>query len=435
MQTDCFPDAASDRDKKPIGKLATINPRYKSFKGREYPFIEMAAVAEQFGGIQYITTLNFEGSGLAKFKVGDTLFAKITPCPENGKVAFVGDLPDELGIGSTEFIVLSPRECCGPRFLYHLACCHEVRGRAIGRMEGSTGRQRVPDDAFKKRLIVPAPSLEEQAAIARILDAVDTAIERAQDATNRAQELRRSLLQSLLSVGLDRKGLVRNRSHHEFAVYRHARFPQAWQPSSIGAEFDLQTGFTLNESRRPRYRVRRYLRVANVQRDHLSLHDVAELEARDTEFALRRLELNDLLVVEGHADRMQIGRCAAVSPEAVGLTFQNHLFRLRTRGRVISEFAVLWMNSEFAQRYWNARCATSSGLNTINQGMLLRMFLPVPDEREQSRIIDVVQSQRTHLEALTGEQRALNDLKRSLMHDLLTGEIRTDQLELGEVAA
>lgn len=78
---------------------------------------------------------------------------------------------------------------------------------------------------------------------------------------------------------------------------------------------------------------------------------------------------------------------------------------------------------------------TSSGLNTINQRMLLRMFFPVPDEREQSRIIDVIQSQRTHLEGLTRKQRALDDLKRSLMHDLLTGKVRTDQLKLDEVAA
>lgn len=85
-----------------------------------------------------IDTRKMEGSGLSRFKVGDTLFAKITPCPENGKVAFVDSLPAELGIGSTEFIVLAPRDDCNPRFLYHLVCSHAVRGRAAARMEGST---------------------------------------------------------------------------------------------------------------------------------------------------------------------------------------------------------------------------------------------------------------------------------------------------------
>jgi type I restriction enzyme S subunit len=320
-------------------------------------------------------------------------------------------------------------------FYKHYMTFWKFRRNLIAAATGTTNSHRRVRPPATLRWIIPVPPPEEQAAIAQILDAIDAAIERTQDAIYRARELRRSLVQSLLSVGLGHDGVCRDQSRHEFAVYQHGRFPQAWRPSSVGAEFDLQTGFTLNELRRPRYRARRYLRVANVQRDYLSLSDVAELEARDAEFELRRLEFGDLLVVEGHADRMQIGRCATVSSEAVGLTFQNHLFRLRTRGKAIFEFAVLWLNSEFAQRYWNARCATSSGLNTINQRMLLRMFFPVPDEREQLRIVDVVQSQRTHLEGLTGKQRALNDLKRSLMHDLLTGKVRTDQLKLDEVAA
>jgi type I restriction enzyme S subunit len=176
MQNDCFPDTPPEWDKRPISALADINPRYPVKKGQELPFIEMAAVAEQFGGILSIDRRKLEGSGLARFKVGDTLFAKITPCPENGKVAFVHDLPTQYGIGSTEFIVLSPKANCDPRYLYHLVCAHAVRGRAASRMEGSTGRQRVPEDVFEKRLLVPVPTPGEQSDIARILDAVDSAI-------------------------------------------------------------------------------------------------------------------------------------------------------------------------------------------------------------------------------------------------------------------
>ena len=155
MQTDCFSDATSDWPKSSICTIANINPRYPVKKGCEYPFIEMASVAENFGGIQKLDRRELEGSGLSRFKVGDTLFAKITPCAENGKVALVQSLPEEIGIGSTEFVVLSPKNSCDPGFLYHLLCAHEVRGRAAARMEGSTGRQRVPDDVFEKRLFVP----------------------------------------------------------------------------------------------------------------------------------------------------------------------------------------------------------------------------------------------------------------------------------------
>jgi type I restriction enzyme S subunit len=195
MQNDCFPNAMKDWTKSPVSALANQNPRYPVKKGKEYAFIEMASVGENFRGILKVETRKMEGSGLTRFKVNDTLFAKITPCPENGKIAFVGSLPTELGIGSTEFIVLSPRENTDPRFLFHLVCTHAVRGRAAARMEGSTGRQRVPDDVFDRRLLVPVPGLDEQNAIARVLDAADTAIDKARGFHLEALSLQKSLIE------------------------------------------------------------------------------------------------------------------------------------------------------------------------------------------------------------------------------------------------
>ena len=198
MQTDCFPECIAEWPKGPVSELAMVNPRYSMRKGHEYPFVEMASVGENFAGILQIAARSLEGSGLSRFRAGDTLFAKITPCPQNGKIAFVVSLPGAVGLGSTEFIVLSPRPDTIPRFLFHLACSHAVRGRAAARMEGSTGRQRVPEEVFTKRLLVPLPAPHEQAAIARILDAVDTVLERTRAAVQRARELRRALMQELL---------------------------------------------------------------------------------------------------------------------------------------------------------------------------------------------------------------------------------------------
>jgi type I restriction enzyme S subunit len=279
-------------------------------------------------------------------------------------------------------------------------------------------------DAYALRGAFPLP--HEQAAITRILDAVDTAIERTREAVERARQLRKSLIAELLSFGIDTSGQVRDSigTTKQIARTPLGLLPIKWRLSTVGAEFDLQNGFTLNENRRPRYLKRRYLRVANVQRDALMLDDIQELEASDAQFAPRVLEVNDLLVVEGHADRMQIGRCAKVTEEAQGLTFQNHLFRLRTSGGVLPYFGCLWLNSTHAQRYWNARCATSSGLNTINQRMLKRLIVPVPPKHEQQIIADVVSAQRTHLESLIAKWKSLESLKKSLMHDLLTGTVR-----------
>lgn len=432
MQNDCFSDAVAEWPKASVSRLADVNPRYRVKKGGDYPFIEMASVAENFGGILSMNRRRLEGSGLSRFRVGDTLFAKITPCPENGKVAFVCHLPDDVGLGSTEFIVLSPRPGTDPRFLYHLACSHAVRGRAAARMEGSTGRQRVPEEVFTKRLLVPIPDTSGQAAIARILDAADTALERTRAAVERARAVRASIIADLLSHGVGEDGTVRRdgTAPSAFVMTMLGRLPAAWKPSTVEREFDLLNGFTLNAERRARFRRRRYLRVANVQRDALDLADIQELEAGDAEVAPRVLAPDDLLVVEGHADRMEIGRCARVAEHAAGMTFQNHLFRLRTKGAVVPAFACLWLNSAYAQRFWNARCATSSGLNTINQRTLKRLVVPVPSKPEQQSIASIVGQQRQHLEALIAKQVKLEALKKSLMHDLLTGRVRvTNELK------
>jgi type I restriction enzyme, S subunit len=259
-----------------------------------------------------------------------------------------------------------------------------------------------------------------------VLDAVDTALERTRATIARARELRKSLIAELLSRGVGRNGNVRDPEHSptQFSKTRLGQLPTNWTLSRAGQEFKIQNGFTINEAQQTHLPKRRYLRVANVQRDALKLDDIQELKAGDAEFAPRVLAVNDLLVVEGHADRMQIGRCARVTEEAAGMTFQNHLFRLRTCGEVTPEFACLWLNSAYAQRFWNACCATSSGLNTINQRMLKRLVVPVAPKPEQEKIAAIIGQQRRHLEALVAKANVFETLKKSLMHDLLMGRVR-----------
>ena len=95
-----------------------------------------------------------EGNSGSKFQNGDTLFARITPCLENGKTGFVQFLPadDSVAFGSTEFIVLRSRTLC-PEYVYALARSDEFRGNAIKSMSGATGRQRVKEACFDSFLL------------------------------------------------------------------------------------------------------------------------------------------------------------------------------------------------------------------------------------------------------------------------------------------
>ncbi len=167
----------SEWRKTTIGAAFDVNPPRPLKRGSVAPFIPMDALPAHARAVERIETREFTGSG-TRFRNGDTLIARITPCLENGKTAFVVGLRnDEVAHGSTEYIVLSGRSGeSDSLFAYYIARSPEFRRYAIGHMEGTSGRQRVPSSAVE-RFQITLPPLAEQRAIAHILGTLDDKIE------------------------------------------------------------------------------------------------------------------------------------------------------------------------------------------------------------------------------------------------------------------
>lgn len=160
--------------KKQLQEIAFLKPTETLKKGDIAPNIPMANIKEFQRDVVRIDYGEFKGG--TKFRNGDTLLAKITPCLENGKTAFVNCLQeDEIGFGSTEFIVLRAKENIDERFLYYLSISPEFRKQAISLMEGTSGRKRVNENALKISDFL-IPDFEEQKKIANILSAIDDKI-------------------------------------------------------------------------------------------------------------------------------------------------------------------------------------------------------------------------------------------------------------------
>ena len=400
MQTDCFPNAIPEWPRGPISQLANVNPRYAGEKDRIYPFVEMASVGENFTGIRMIASRKLQGSGLTRFKVGDTLFAKIKPCPENGKVAFISELPDTIGLGSTEFTVLSPRGETNPRFLYHLVCSHPVRGLCVARMEGSTGRQRVPDDLFVNRLIVPIPLPWEQAAIARILDAVDTTIERTHEAVKRARDLEQSVLEKAFC------NLVA-------------------EPRRLG-KFIVDVRYGTSKASNEKGRGNAALRIPNVVGNRLALDDVAYVDLPSSEVERLQLGDGDLLLVRTNGNPSYVGRSVVFRrPDARIWVYASYLIRVRVRNRILPDYVNVFLGLERGRRELLRRVTTSAGNHNINSNSIRLIRIPVPVSRNaQEQIVELAKGFRLLIDSLETKARALSNLKRSLMHDLLTGKVR-----------
>lgn len=126
-----------------------INPRIRLPKEGIKPFLSMNCLSENTMNVNIIEYR--EGNSGSKYQNGDTLFARITPCLENGKTVFIQFLPTDLdiGFGSTEFIVLRSKTLT-PEFVYLLSRTDSFRDNAIKSMSGATGRQRVQEECFDK---------------------------------------------------------------------------------------------------------------------------------------------------------------------------------------------------------------------------------------------------------------------------------------------
>jgi len=188
---------AGDWGTVPFSEAFLINPAVPIERGRPTPFVDMAAIDPTRRAVRSARVREFRGSG-SRFQNGDTLFARITPCLENGKIAryYANSGLEDVAHGSTEFIVVRGRPgVTDSEYAFYTARSDLVRGYAIGQMTGTSGRQRVPTDALGQ-FNVPLPPLPEQRAIAHILGTLDDKIELNRRMNETLEAMARALFKS-----------------------------------------------------------------------------------------------------------------------------------------------------------------------------------------------------------------------------------------------
>jgi type I restriction enzyme S subunit len=159
-----------------FGEIVEFPPKVKLRKSEKYPFIPMEEINERYKYV-YPKIKKELSSGGAKFEEGDTLFSRITPCLQNGKIAQAKNLDNSPGFGSTEYFVFRGIEnLTDSDFIYYLSITEEFRKNAINSMVGASGRQRADAGHIKKFKFL-LPPLETQRKIAKILSNYDDLIE------------------------------------------------------------------------------------------------------------------------------------------------------------------------------------------------------------------------------------------------------------------
>jgi type I restriction enzyme S subunit len=299
-----------------------------------------------------------------------------------------------------------------PDYFYRWLTSEPVQAYLSASSEGTTGLNNL-SHSFFRAMAIPYPSLEEQAAIARILDAIDAAIERTREAVERARILGHSLLHELLDYGLAKE------------EGQKSKRPGHWQVRRVDEVAEVGSGVTLGKDLSGfKYVELPYLRVANVQDGHLDLSDVKTVKVRLNEVERYRLEPGDVLMTEG-GDIDKLGRGTLWEGQIPDCLHQNHIFRVRANRELLNpRFFAYVVESDIAKSYFMRVAKRTTNLASTNKTQVRAFRFPVPPVPEQQQIADIVSAAKATLRGYIRKEEALNQLKRSLMHDLLTGKVR-----------
>lgn len=395
----------SEWTKKKLSDIADFNPRETIKKGAIAKKIPMDVLRPFYRDIPYYVEEGFSGG--TKFRNGDTIMARITPCLENGKTAQVSILNDgEVGFGSTEYIVFRAKEGIADKdYLYYLVCSPEVREPAIKSMVGSSGRQRVQTDVVKN-LEIDVPPLVEQRKIGSFLKSIDDKI-----ALN--DKINKNLLEQALAIYKD-----------WFCDYALSDgiLPENWKITTIDAISSLVT-----RGIAPKYDDSSDQIVLNQKciRDHTI--DIS-LSRRHLPKKINEkwISKGDLLI--NSTGTGTLGRVAQVWFEANNMTVDSHVTIVRPKDPILQSYIGFWGLSHESEI--EAQHTGSTGQTELPRDRVKAMELPLPDEDTLSKFNELVIPMTSTVISNQEENARLSQLRDTLLPKLMSGELDVSDIDL-----
>jgi type I restriction enzyme, S subunit len=383
-----------------ISSIAEINPKCDTHQLQDetpVSFIPMQNVSEDGRIISKDWKKYSEvKSGFTCFQDGDVLFAKITPCMENGKGALVCGLINKIGFGSTEFFVLRPKNPESTEFLYQLSRSPMIRHRASSFMTGTAGQQRVSKSIFDL-VRIPIPPLPEQRRIATILSTVDDAIQRSQQAIAETERLKAGVTQELMTKGI---------GHTEFKEDPDVgRIPKEWEVNSIGELCDF-----FDHLRIP---VKSYDRAKKTGK--YPYYGAQGIIDWVDDFLFDGIFL---LIAEDGANLKT--KSLPIAFRASGKFWvNNHAHIVQPKNAILIDYLMHILNFVDIEGF-----VSGSAQPKLTQESLQKIKVPKPSVKEQKVIITILTAIDHKLTLQRQRTALLEQLKQGLMNDLLTGKRR-----------
>jgi type I restriction enzyme S subunit len=347
----------------------------------------------------------------------DVIFATVRPTLR--RIALVDDPLDDQ-ICSTGFCVLRPGPELDPGFLYYSLLTDQIVEH-VARIEKGVSYPAIRDSDVKA-IEIPYPPLAEQRHIARVLSAVQRAIQRQERLSALTAELKKALMQKLFTEGTRREPLK---------AHRFGTVPVSWNIVPLGKCCEVQTGIAKGRKVGPDDAVSvPYLRVANVQDGRLDLEQMKMITIRKTERARFSLRSGDVVLTEG-GDLDKLGRGFVWRGEVPGCVHQNHVFAVRPDlSQLSSEFVSYQAQSPYGKAYFLSVAHRTTNLACINTSKLKAFPVVLPTKEEQQEIVCILQLLDSRQAIGAKLLSSFQSLFRTLLHQFMTAQIRVHDLDL-----
>ncbi len=412
-----------------LSQLAEINPsRPKIILNRatNVSFIPMSDVSESGRWIRRQSRqLGEVNQGYTYFCEGDILFAKITPCTENGKGCYANGLINGIGFASTEFHVLRAKDNADAGFIYQWSIYKPLRMKAAASMTGSAGQQRVPA-SFLDEFKVPAiPKLEQT----KILSTMDRAIEQSEALIAKQQRIKAGLMQDLLTRGIDGHGNLRSEDTHRFKDSPLGRIPEEWVVEKLSVKVIVKGGKRLPAGHNyaegdTNFRYLRTMDFINKPLIYASLNSLFP----ETFRLLERYEIKDgdvFLSIAG----VNLGVAGVFRPDFKERTIlTENSAKLSLVTDEIPEYLSIQLNGPFIQKQILEVKGIGAGVPKLALHRIQSFDFPWPTRNEQVKIVKLINQTENYIEVQYCALKKLHSLKTALMQDLLTGKRRVTAL-------
>jgi type I restriction enzyme S subunit len=405
-------------DTAPIGKVAEINPGLNKSEIDDrlaVAFVPMPAVEAESGRIDVSATCLFGEvkKGYTAFCEGDVLFAKITPCMENGKMAIVPALRNGLGFGSTEFHVLRPREGISAQYLYYFVSAQQFRRDAEHNMTGAVGQRRVPTPYLAQHTIPIPPEPEQRRIVAKIEELFSELDKGVESLTTAREQLEFYRLVILHQALIDRDG-VTFPTHPLSELI--GEIGQGWSPKC-----DVNT-----PARDGEWAI---IKTTAVQPMSYLGHECKPLP--DDLKPRPSIEINDGdLLMTRKGPRPRTGVVCHVRKARPKSMLCDTVYRFRAREELVfPEYLEIALNAPTVVQELNARKSgiSESGIS-LNHGKLQSLRIPIPSSlADQAHIVQTVRERMSLVEhqcALVAEQIQLADvLRQAILKRAFSGQL------------